>query len=138
MGVAAVMMVASIGGKYLAAIATQKTFRLTKDEGRLIFGLSSASAAATLASVMVGYNIIVSETADGEPVRLLSEHVLNGSILLILISCTVSSFVSMASAQRVAEVEKEDTASGMNSETENILLAVNYEETVEKLVNLSF
>lgn len=135
--VAAVMIVASIGGKYLAAVATRKTFQLSKDEGMLIFGLSSASAAATLASVMVAYNIIVSETASGEPVRLLSEHVLNGSILLILVSCTVSSFVSMASAQRVADVEKEDTASGISSETENILLAINYEQTVEKLVNLS-
>ncbi|KAA0993346.1 cation:proton antiporter [Dyadobacter aurulentus] len=137
LGVAAVMLVASIGGKYLAAIFTQKTFRLTKDEGMLIFGMSSASAAATLAAVMVGYNIIVSETANGESVRLLSEHVLNGSILLILISCTVSSFVSMSSAQRIAESDKEDTASGINRENENILLAVNYEETVEKLVNLS-
>ncbi|MCF0059122.1 cation:proton antiporter [Dyadobacter sp. CY356] len=136
LGVAAVMLVASIGGKYLGAIATQKTFRLTKDEGSLIFGLSSASAAATLASVMVGYNIIVSETAEGEAVRLLSEHVLNGSILLILISCTISSFVSMASGQRIAESEQEDTASGINREQENLLIAVNYEETVEKLVNL--
>ncbi|KQS32928.1 cation:proton antiporter [Dyadobacter sp. Leaf189] len=137
LGVAAVMLVASIGGKYLAAVLTQKTFRLTKDEGMLIFGLSSASAAATLAAVMVGYNIIVSENANGETVRLLSEHVLNGSILLILISCTVSSFVSMASAQKIAAVDKEATASGINQETENILLAVNYEDTVEKMVNLS-
>jgi len=137
LGVAAVMLVASIGGKYLAAVVTQKTFHLSKDEGMLIFGMSSASAAATLASVMVGYNIIVSETADGTSVRLLSEHVLNGSILLILVSCTVSSFVSMSSAQRVAEAEKEDTASGINPETENILMAVNYEQTVEKIVNLS-
>lgn len=136
LGVAAVMLVASIGGKYLASIATQKTFRLTKDEGMLIFGMSSASAAATLASVMVGYNIIISETANGESVRLLSEHVLNGSILLILVSCTISSFVSMSSAQRVAEAEKEDTASGIHWERENILIAVNYEETVEKLINL--
>ncbi|TDE15191.1 cation:proton antiporter [Dyadobacter psychrotolerans] len=137
LAVAAVMVAASIGGKYLAAVATQKTFRLSKDEGTLIFGLSSASAAATLASVMVAYNIIVSETASGEPVRLLSEHVLNGSILLILISCTVSSFVSMSSAQRVAALEKDENASAISSESENILLAVNYEQTVEKLVNLS-
>ena len=137
LAVAAVMIVASIGGKYLAAVATQKTFRLSKDEGMLIFGLSSASAAATLASVMVAYNIIVSETASGEPIRLLSEHVLNGSILLILISCTISSFVSMSSAQRIAEAEKEDTASGNSLESEHILLAVNYEQTVERLVNLS-
>lgn len=134
--VAAVMLVASIGGKYLAAVVTQKTFRLTKDEGMVIFGLSSASAAATLAAVMVGYNIILSETDTGEPVRLLSEHVLNGSILLILISCTVSSFVSMSSAEKIAEADNEAMATGANPESENILIAVNYEETVEKSVNL--
>ncbi|MFC0776994.1 cation:proton antiporter [Flavobacterium sp. HJSW_4] len=136
LGVAAVMLGASIGGKYLAAVATQKTFRFTDDEGKLIFGLSAASAAATLASVMVGYNIILSENEAGEPVRLLNEHVLNGSILLILISCTVSSFVSMASAQRIAEKEKENTVSGESEEKDKILLAINHESTVEKLVNL--
>ncbi|RXM51607.1 MULTISPECIES: cation:proton antiporter [unclassified Chryseobacterium] len=134
--VAGIMLVASIGGKYLSAIATQKTFRLTKEEGKLIFGLSSASAAATLASVMVGYNIILSETETGEPVRLLNEHVLNGSILLILISCTISSFISMASAQKIAESDNEDTVSGTSHEEENILLAINHEETVERMVNL--
>ncbi len=134
--VAGIMLVASIGGKYLSAVATQKTFRLSKEEGKLIFGLSSASAAATLASVMVGYNIILSETETGEPIRLLNEHVLNGSILLILISCTISSFVSMASAQKIAEQDNEDTVSGNSHEEENILLAVNYEATVERMVNL--
>lgn len=134
--VAGIMLVASIGGKYLSAVATQKTFRLTKEEGKLIFGLSSASAAATLASVMVGYNIILSETETGEPVRLLNEHVLNGSILLILISCTISSFISMASAQKIAESDNEDTVSGNSHEEENILLAINHEETVERMVNL--
>ncbi|MCQ4141854.1 cation:proton antiporter [Chryseobacterium sp. EO14] len=134
--VAGIMLVASIGGKYLSAVATQKTFRLTKEEGKLIFGLSSASAAATLASVMVGYNIILSETETGEPIRLLNEHVLNGSILLILISCTISSFVSMASAQKIAEQDNEDTVSGNTHEEENILLALNYEATVERMVNL--
>lgn len=134
--VAGIMLVASIGGKYISAVMTQKTFRLSKEEGKLIFGLSSASAAATLASVMVGYNIILSETETGEPVRLLNEHVLNGSILLILISCTISSFVSMASAQKIAESDNEDTVSGNSHEEENILLAINHEETVERMVNL--
>lgn len=134
--VAGIMLVASIGGKYLSAVATQKTFRLSKEEGKLIFGLSSASAAATLASVMVGYNIIISETETGEPVRLLNEHVLNGSILLILISCTISSFISLASAQKIAESDNEDTVSGNTHEEENILLAVNHEKTVERMVNL--
>ncbi|WP_378104984.1 cation:proton antiporter [Chryseobacterium sp. sg2396] len=134
--VAGIMLIASIGGKYLSAVATQKTFRLSKEEGKLIFGLSSASAAATLASVMVGYNIILSETETGEPIRLLNEHVLNGSILLILISCTISSFVSMSSAQKISEQDNEDTVSGNSHEEENILLALNYEATVERMVNL--
>ncbi len=136
LGVAGIMLVASIGGKYLAAMLTKKTFRLTNDEGQLIFGMSAASAAATLASVMVGYNIIISENEAGEPIRLLNEHVLNGSILLILISCTVSSFVAMASAQRIAEADKDNTVSGKSEEKEKILLAINHTTTVEKLVNL--
>lgn len=134
--VALIMLVASIGGKYISAVITQKTFKFTKEEGKLIFGLSSASAAATLATVMVGYNIILSESETGEPVRLLNEHILNGSILLILISCTISSFISMSSAQKIAEIDNEDTVSGNNHEEENILLAINYEETVERMVNL--
>lgn len=134
--VASIMLIASIGGKYVAAMLTKKTFKLTNDEGQLIFGLSSASAAATLASVMVGYNIIIGENDAGEPIRLLNEHVLNGSILLILVSCTVSSFVSMASAQRIAQADKDNTVSGKNEEKENILLAVNHGATVEKMVNL--
>jgi len=134
--VAAIMLVASVGGKYISAVATQKTFRLSKEEGKLIFGLSSASAAATLASVMVGYNIILSETETGEPIRLLNEHVLNGSILLILVSCTISSFISMSSAQKIAEKDSEETVTGNSHEQENILLALNYESTVDRMVNL--
>lgn len=134
--VASIMLTASIGGKYISSVVARKTFRFTKEEGKLIFGLSSASAAATLATVMVGYNIILSETETGEPIRLLNEHVLNGSILLILISCTISSFVSLASAQKIALQDNEDTVSGKNHEEENILLALNYEATVERLVNL--
>lgn len=134
--VASIMLTASIGGKYISSIVAKKTFRFTKEEGKLIFGLSSASAAATLATVMVGYNIILSETETGEPIRLLNEHVLNGSILLILISCTISSFVSLASAQKIAVQDNEDTVSGNSHEEENILLALNYEATVERLVNL--
>jgi len=135
--VATLMTIVGIGAKYIAAVATQKTFRLRREEGLLIFGLSSASAAATLAAVMVGYNIIISENEAGEPVRLLNEHVLNGSILMILVSCTVSSFVSMANAQKIAEADHEATVADNSQDEENILLAINYPDTVEKMVNLS-
>ncbi len=135
--VASLMTVLAIGTKYLAARATQKTFRLRTEEGGLIFGLSTASAAATLAAVMVGYNIIISENEAGEPMRLLNEHVLNGSILMILVSCTIASFVTMANANKIADADHEETVAGNSSEEENILLAVNHQDTVEKMVNLS-
>lgn len=134
----AVMMISiSIGGKYLASIATQKSFKYTKAEGGIIFGLSSASAAATLATVLVGYNIILGETDLGEPIRLLDESVLNGSILLILISCTISSFVTQKNGEKLLKADNENTISETNPEVENILLAVNHMNTVEPLTNLA-
>lgn len=135
--VAAIMIAASVGGKWIAAMATQKTFRLSKAEGGIIFGLSSGSAAATLATVMVGYNIIISENELGEPVRLLNEHILYGSILLILVSCTISSFVSMANARKIAEADNEDTVAGNTHDEEQILLALNHADTVDPMVNLA-
>lgn len=133
--VALIMTTMAMAGKYLASVATQKTFRLTRDEGRLIFGLSTASAAATLAAVLVGYNIILGETESGEPIRLLNEHILNGSILMILVSCTVSSFTTQKSAAAVAA--KEQSQLPEDSGKRRFLLATYYESTVEPLINLA-
>ncbi len=135
--VAVLMVTISIGGKYLASIATQKAFSYTKPEGGIIFGLSSASAAATLATVTVGYNIILGETDLGEPIRLLDESVLNGSILLILISCTISSFVTQKNAEALVKADNENTISDANPDIENILLAVNHIDTVDPMTNLA-
>ena len=135
--IALLMTVVGVLSKYLAAVATQKTFKLTKEQGGVIFGLSAAHAAATLAIVMVGYNIIIGETEDGQPIRLLDESVLNGSILLILVSCTVSSFVTQKNAQKLVRSEDENPITDSNPDAENILLAVNHPVTVEPMTNLS-
>ena len=118
--IAVLMTVIAVFAKYFAAVATQKTFRLTKEQGGVIFGLSAAHAAATLAIVMVGYNIIIGETDSGEPIRLLDESVLNGSILLILVSCTVSSFVTQKNAKKLVKAENENTITETNPDDENI------------------
>lgn len=134
--VALIMTILSLGAKYIAAVVTQKTFKFIKAEGKLIFGLSSASAAATLASVMVGYNIILGETETGEPIRLLNESVLNGSILLILVSCTVSSFVSQKSGEEIALAENDESIVEQSEKEERMLIAINYLDTVEPLTNM--
>ncbi|HXH98654.1 MAG TPA: cation:proton antiporter [Sphingobacteriaceae bacterium] len=133
--VAAVMITVAVLSKYIAAVATQKTFKLSKDERRLIFGLSNARVGATLAIVLIGYNIILAETNSGEPIRLLSEDVLNGTILMILVTCTISSFVTEKASQVIAL--QEDAQHGSNSETdEKILISLAYPETVSELVDI--
>jgi Kef-type K+ transport system membrane component KefB len=92
--VAGVMIVMAVVTKFIAAWLTQKTFSLSAIERQLIFGLSNARVGATLAVVLVGYSIILSETPTGEPIRLLSEDVLNGTVLMILVTCTISSFIT--------------------------------------------
>ena len=47
------MIVLITAAKYIAALLTQKTFKLSSDQRTVIFGLSSAHVAATLAAVMV-------------------------------------------------------------------------------------
>ena len=134
--VASVITGVAISTKYIAAKLTQKIFNLSKNEGNLIFGLSASHAAATLAIILVGYNIIIGETINGEPIRLLNEDVLNGTILLILVSCAVSSFVvEKASANLALESENKDLLS-MDMHKEKILLSLAYPETVDEIVDL--
>ncbi len=136
--VSAIMTLVAIAAKYIAAWMTQKTFRLSADQRRIIFGLSNSQAAATLAVVIVGYNIIMGHTPDGEPIRLLNESVLNGAILMILITCTISSFVTQKGAfnlSRAKMLGEEDEPEA--EEKSCILVPVSNDETAEELVNLS-
>ncbi|MGC1514480.1 MAG: cation:proton antiporter, partial [Maribacter sp.] len=135
--VAIVMVVVATAAKFLAALLTQKTFGLSSDERRLIFGLSNAQAAATLAAVMVGYNIVIGETASGEPIRLLNEAILNGTILMILVTCTIATVAAQRGAKNIllAEAKGEVTDDEVNH-IEKILIPLRNEETIDELINL--
>lgn len=135
--VAIVMTVVATTAKFSAAWLTQKTFKFSAIERSLIFGLSNAQAAATLAAVLVGYNIILGETPEGDPIRLLSESVLNGTILMILVTCTIASFVTQKGAQEQAAVEAVEDTDLAEGIEERILIPVNNLENVEELINLS-
>lgn len=135
--VAGVIVIVALITKYLAALITQKTFRFTSAEGRMIFGLSSSHAAATLAIILVGYNIITGESATGEPIRLLNEDVLNGTILLILVSCGVSSFVvEKASKDLAMEQDENEDTELLGNDQEKVLISLAYPELVTDLVDL--
>ena len=134
--VAAVMIVLVTAAKYLAAYLTQKSFRLSADQRTLLFGLSSAHVAATLAAVMVGYNIILGHTPDGEPIRLLNESVLNGTILMILATCTVSTFATQRGAHNIAAKGGQSQTEPMGT-GEHVLVPVSHAEDIDELVGLS-
>lgn len=80
---ACVMSLAGLLTKWLAAFATQKIYRLSPNDRQLIFGLSSGKAAATIAAVMLGYRY-----------SLLSEDLMNGAVLMILICCAIASIAT--------------------------------------------
>ena len=131
-----IMIIVATAAKYIAAWMTQKTFHLSTDQRSVIFGLSNTQAAATLAAVMVGYNVITGTDANGEPIRLLNESVLNGTILMILVTCTIASFAAQKGAHNIAAQDISDKEEN-KKESEHILIPVSNEETVEELVNLS-
>ena len=144
--VAAVITAVAIFSKFAAAWLTQKSFHFSRNERKLIFGLSSAHAAATLAIVMVGYNIILNQPAIDaaallgetiEPNRLLNDSVLNGTIITILITCTIASFIAQQGARKIALLETDSTNNEKEDSQENILVAVDSTEMAEELVNLA-
>lgn len=95
--VAAVLTVVALVGKWLAALLAQLVFRFTGPQRQLIFGLSSSHAAATLAIILVGYKA-----------GLIDENILNGTIILILITCLVASFATEAAAKRIVLAGDQD------------------------------
>jgi len=133
--VALVMTTVATFSKLAAAWMTQQTFRFSADERKVIFGLSNAQAAATLAAVLVGYNVIIGYEANGEPIRLLGESVLNGSILMILVTCTIASFSTQKGAQKIVAREESEPEIAESDDDERILIPFANGEVVEETVS---
>ena len=129
--VAVVMTVVATFSKWLAAWITQKIYGMKKVEGSLIFGLSNAQAAATLAAVLIGHGIIME---NGE--RLLNDDVLNGTVVMILFTCIISSVVTERAARKM--VTQENLMEGSEGkEQERILIPVANPETIEGFVGMA-
>lgn len=111
--------------KYLAAWLTAVIYKYTKFERNIIFGLSVSHAAATLAVIKVGFDI-----------GLFDQNVINGTIILILISCLVSSFVTERAARKIAIQEKE-VVTRHSDKVERILLPVSNPDNIQRLIDLA-
>lgn len=82
-GVAGGFIGVALGAKLLAAIAAGKLFRYSRAEIGSMFALSSAQAAATLAAVIIGLEV-----------GLIDADTVNAVVLVILVTCVVSSWAA--------------------------------------------
>jgi Kef-type K+ transport system membrane component KefB len=115
----------AISSKWIAAFFTQLAFKYSSAQRQLIFGLSSAHAAATLAVILVGYKA-----------GILDENILNGTIILILITCIVASFATEKASKKIILETQDDNQAlkTINTNEEHLLLPTANIENIEKLL----
>ncbi len=94
--VAATLTIVALAGKWLSAFFTQQLYHYSNTQRQLVFGLSSSHAAATLAMILIGYK-------NG----IIDANLLNGTIVLILVTCMVASFVTERAARKLLTAPKE-------------------------------
>lgn len=130
--VAAVMIAVALASKWLASLATQKIFGMKAIEREMIFGLSNAQAGATLAAVLVGYNLLL---PNGQ--RVLNDDVLNGTIILILVTCVFSSFTTERASRIMALKSRAATPQEDGGDDEKIMVPVRDPATADTLTSLA-
>lgn len=123
--IALLIIVISFLGKWIAAFVTQKIYNYSRDERRLIWGMSSSHAAATIAVIIIGFNI-----------KLLDERVLNGTILLILVSCLISSIIAEKAGRKIAIQSESQIAANPESE-QRILVPVSNPDNINRLIDFA-
>jgi len=120
--VAGIMIVIALSSKWIAARLIQWQEKLTREQGELIFGLTSGKAAASLAAVMLGVNA-----------GLFDDNVMNGTIVMILVTVTVSSIVTEHSARKIAQ-ERNKMLEVEEIGVERIMISVSNPATLRGLI----
>ena len=121
-------------GKAVAAYLSSMLFRLPKSAGHMMFGLTCAHAAGAIAMVMVGMRL---EVSPG--VYLVNNEMLNGVVIMILITCIISTMMTEhAAKQIILNDRKQPTGNSQQPKNdEKILLCVKYPEIAPQLLELA-
>ena len=132
-----IMVVAGTLSKYIAAYFSRKLFHMTRAEGVMMFGLTEAHAAGALAMVMVGVNL---EVTPGVP--LMNNAVLDGVVMMILISCIISSIATDQAAKKLKmqgdETDKKQRRDSTALDDEKILIPINEPSNIRTLMSTAF
>lgn len=124
------MVAVAMGAKWFAAYLGAKLLSMGSTDRRIMFGLSSGKAAATIAATMIGYQH-----------GLLSEDMMNGAVLMILVCCVVSTVTTERGAKnlRIEKTEEELRSEGerVPGEYARQLVAVANPVTAEGLMRMA-
>ncbi len=133
LGVVALIVFFGTFGKALAAYVSSLLFRMSKAEGHMMFGLTCAHAAGAIAMVMVGMRL---EVSPG--VFLVNNEILNGVVIMILITCIISTMMTEKASQEIILHGKMlPIAHRHKKDDEKILLCVKYPEIAPQLLELA-
>lgn len=119
------MVFTVIFSKYMAAWCARKIFGYSVEAGRMIFGLSVVQAAATLAAVLVGYEL-----------KIFDSTVLNGAIAMILVTCPLGAWYVERYGRKMAEQDMVRREAPCTEQ--RLLVALSRPESSMGLLNLSF
>ncbi|MGC8865656.1 MAG: cation:proton antiporter [Bacteroidales bacterium] len=124
--IAFILIVISFFSKWLAAWLTQVALSYNRLQRRMMFGLSSSHAAATIAVIFIGFKI-----------GLIDLHILNGTIILILISCLGATLITESAAREMATLEKERTLD-IPARPDRVVVPVANPNTANRLLEAAF
>ncbi len=122
-----VMVVVGTVSKWVAAQLMCLTSTELKGGSLLMFGLTNAHAAGALAIVMIGTD---------PKVNLMDTSVLNGTVMLILFSCIISSFATNEGARRLALTDM-DTEENQGAYHGKCLVTYSQPDSVAPLTQLA-
>jgi len=124
--VAATMIAAVVIGKGGAAYLSQYIFKFSKAESWTIFGLTVPQAAATLAVTLIAYDL-----------ELFDDYILNGTIMMILVTCLIGPYVVEKFGKDVALAEDREPYDPSEA-PQRILVPLANPETSDALMDIAF
>lgn len=136
--VSANMIGVALAGKWIAAWLAQKAYGMDSTDRNMMFGLTTAHTAVALAVVTIGYNLVM---PDGS--RMMDETILNGTVLMILVTCAIAPVVTARASARIkvrmliSESADDAIVSRDMSSRVNIMIAVANPVTTQGLMELA-
>lgn len=123
----AIISITAIFSKWIAAWVMQRLTHGLPAEREMMFGLTNSHAAGALAIVMI---------ATEPSLNLMDTQMLNATVVLILLSCIISSLATNKAARRLA-IQTTEMELNRGSYHGKCLTALAYPQTVDNLTQLS-